>query len=462
VYTKSEMKPLLQLASLEQPGQSELTAALATLRHGYPERPLTEQNLGSTFRTAAKVLTDALASATRHLCGDQPLSVAMNWPSGAVFAQSYVESGATSLYHVHFHRDPEELTTVIDVTHGSLEDGFVVIVEPMLATANTVLAVITHCLEQGIPKERLIVTCIIAAPEGLERLWHEHPSIPVVSAVLDQGVDEFGFIVPGLGDFPAKFFANFSAAEEQSLDDLLLLPTDLSALLHSYIHTFPLHETLVQLVVRDHKDSKIAETMRKQLEEKGARPQVPGHRLEIDTGQVEGVENVVAVIQQQLALLPRVRLVAIEGVSGVGKSTTTRHLQEKIGAHSFSLGEVFRYIAYCGKKSEAPSSVVRRLEYRVSPSGLQLFDGNFCVTTELGEILRSKEIENLVPGIASTSQPEVIQFVSRALAAVRDSHELDRSILLEGRGYTLDFLPSDLRIVLTADAVIRAGRRLQS
>ncbi len=74
----------------------------------------------------------------------------------------------------------------------------VILLDPMLATGNSTAAAIRTVKDAGATSVRLIA--IIAAPEGIERIHRDHPEAQIVVAAIDRGLDERGFIVPGLGD----------------------------------------------------------------------------------------------------------------------------------------------------------------------------------------------------------------------------------------------------------------------
>ena len=74
----------------------------------------------------------------------------------------------------------------------------VILLDPMLATGNSTAAAVQTVKNAGASSVRLIA--IIAAPEGIERLHSEHPDVTVVVAAVDRGLNEKGYIVPGLGD----------------------------------------------------------------------------------------------------------------------------------------------------------------------------------------------------------------------------------------------------------------------
>lgn len=74
----------------------------------------------------------------------------------------------------------------------------VIVVDPMLATGNSSVAAIDLLKNDGAKDIRFM--CLLAAPEGVARMKEAHPDVPVVTAALDEKLNEHGYIVPGLGD----------------------------------------------------------------------------------------------------------------------------------------------------------------------------------------------------------------------------------------------------------------------
>jgi len=74
----------------------------------------------------------------------------------------------------------------------------VILLDPMLATGNSTAAAVATVKAAGAQSVRLIA--IIAAPEGIDRLHGEHPDVAIVVAAIDRGLNERGYILPGLGD----------------------------------------------------------------------------------------------------------------------------------------------------------------------------------------------------------------------------------------------------------------------
>jgi uracil phosphoribosyltransferase len=73
-----------------------------------------------------------------------------------------------------------------------------IVLDPMLATGNSSSAAVESVKRAGARSVRLI--CLVAAPEGIERLHRDHPDVPVYCAAVDRQLNERGYIVPGLGD----------------------------------------------------------------------------------------------------------------------------------------------------------------------------------------------------------------------------------------------------------------------
>jgi uracil phosphoribosyltransferase len=85
-----------------------------------------------------------------------------------------------------------------------LDQRDVLLLDPMLATGGSTSAAIGMCKAGGATRVSLV--CIVAAPEGVERLGHEHPDVTVYTAALDRCLDEHGYILPGLGDAGDRLF----------------------------------------------------------------------------------------------------------------------------------------------------------------------------------------------------------------------------------------------------------------
>ena len=87
---------------------------------------------------------------------------------------------------------------------GELAERMVIAVDPMLATGNSSAAAIDLLKKAGATNIRFL--CLLAAPEGVAHMKEAHPDVPIVTAALDQRLNEKGYIVPGLGDAGDRMF----------------------------------------------------------------------------------------------------------------------------------------------------------------------------------------------------------------------------------------------------------------
>jgi uracil phosphoribosyltransferase len=107
---------------------------------------------------------------------------------------------------VGLYRDEETLKPVqyyFKVPEG-LDDRLVIAVDPMLATGNSSVAAIDLLKKAGATNLRFL--CLLAAPEGIARMKEAHPDVPIVTAAVDDRLNDIGYIVPGLGDAGDRMF----------------------------------------------------------------------------------------------------------------------------------------------------------------------------------------------------------------------------------------------------------------
>jgi uracil phosphoribosyltransferase len=107
---------------------------------------------------------------------------------------------AARVAHIGIYRDHETLQPVeyYFKAPSNLEDRLIIVVDPMLATANSSIAAIDNLKRRGANNLRFL--CLLAAPEGIEKFSKAHPDVPIYTASIDSHLNEQGYIVPGLGD----------------------------------------------------------------------------------------------------------------------------------------------------------------------------------------------------------------------------------------------------------------------
>jgi uracil phosphoribosyltransferase len=102
--------------------------------------------------------------------------------------------------HIGLYRDPKTLVAIeyYFKAPDDVADRLVIVMDPMLATANSAIASVDRLKERGCRNIRFV--CLLAAPEGLEKFHAHHPDVHVWTAAIDHYLDAHGYIVPGLGD----------------------------------------------------------------------------------------------------------------------------------------------------------------------------------------------------------------------------------------------------------------------
>jgi uracil phosphoribosyltransferase len=121
--------------------------------------------------------------------------------AGVTFAEGMLDLvPAARVAHIGLYREPESFAAVeyFFKAPSDLEERLVIVVAPVVATANTATAAIVRLKERGANDIRFV--CLLASPAGIERLRGLHPDVPIWTAAVDEGLDEQGFILPGLGD----------------------------------------------------------------------------------------------------------------------------------------------------------------------------------------------------------------------------------------------------------------------
>lgn len=440
-------------------GDKRVAEAMRVLRKGYPYLPLSQQCSGRAFREAADIILRAIVSKTAARITDKnKMVVLLPWRSGLAFGECYRAVGANKFYHLSSKRNEETLETEVDYENGSAgEDDTVIIADPMLATGNTVVDAILRMKNKGVAENDIILNAVVAAPAGVARVKKDYPLVKIIVGALDEKLDHRGYIVPGLGDFGDKYFAEMSADELRKLSDCFELDENGRQKMLGRIAKQAVSETLSALLERDLKDMEIDGDNRARLEWEGLALYSPKKTIKVDTGRVGGVKNVANLIVGELTAEDRI--ISLEGVSGSGKTATADALKEKLGALKFSMGEVFRYLAYYRDSSGENDfmRIISCLNYRIDDNHFYLFDGAINVSKEKAGELRSPEMEKILPDIAAQTQKIVIEFIAREVSRLREVS--DKMIILEGRAFTLDFIPSDIRVKLMADPSIRADRR---
>ncbi|KAF2272306.1 uracil phosphoribosyltransferase [Westerdykella ornata] len=111
---------------------------------------------------------------------------------GKILIQRDEETSKPKLY---YEKLPEDIA-----------DRWVLLLDPMLATGGSALMAVDVLKSKGVPEDRILFLNLIASPEGAVNFAERFPKVRVVTAFVDQGLDEKNYIVPGLGDFGDRFY----------------------------------------------------------------------------------------------------------------------------------------------------------------------------------------------------------------------------------------------------------------
>jgi uracil phosphoribosyltransferase len=150
--------------------------------------------------TTAEIETP-LARMTSPRIAGKKLVFAPILRAGVTFAEGMLELVPTArVAHIGLYREPETFAAVeyFFKAPSDLAERLVIVVVPLLATANTAVAAVDRLKERGAEAIRLV--CMVSAPQGIDHMRGIHPDVRIWTAAIDEGLDEQAFIVPGLGD----------------------------------------------------------------------------------------------------------------------------------------------------------------------------------------------------------------------------------------------------------------------
>jgi uracil phosphoribosyltransferase len=142
----------------------------------------------------------------------RPVIIAPILRAGLSFVDGmlHVLTEDVSVGHIGLFRDEETLRpqSYYFKLPSHLPFAEVLVVDPMLATGWSATAAISQLKEHG--AQRLRFVCLVACPEGIQQLRTAHPDVPIFTAAIDRGLNERGYIMPGLGDAGDRYFGTFS------------------------------------------------------------------------------------------------------------------------------------------------------------------------------------------------------------------------------------------------------------
>ncbi|OGI00530.1 MAG: uracil phosphoribosyltransferase [Candidatus Melainabacteria bacterium GWF2_32_7] len=143
---------------------------------------------------------------------DSEVIVAPILRAGLVFSEIASELLPNArVHHIGLYRDEKTLKPVsyynnLPESFNNPEDTFIYLLDPMLATGGSAIAAIKLFTDLNIKEENIRFICLISAPEGISRLHSKFPNVKIITACIDSNLNEFGYILPGLGDAGDRTF----------------------------------------------------------------------------------------------------------------------------------------------------------------------------------------------------------------------------------------------------------------
>jgi len=153
------------------------------------------------IRTPLKEM-DAPALATPTPCIVPVLRAGLGMADGLLDLIPAAQVGHIGVYRDHKTKKPIEYLVRLPKNIGQ----YFYVVDPMLATGNSLVHVCDVLLRHGILPEKISVMALVAAPEGVKEFAAHHPTIRVYCAALDENLNADAYIVPGLGDAGDRLF----------------------------------------------------------------------------------------------------------------------------------------------------------------------------------------------------------------------------------------------------------------
>ena len=113
---------------------------------------------------------------------------------------------AAKIGHIGLFRDPESKEPVLYYSKmpDDIRERDVIVVDPMLATGHSAIAAIDEIKRLGVKSVKFM--CIISSPEGVEAIQKAHPDVEIYAGVMDEGLNDDKYIVPGVGDAGDRIF----------------------------------------------------------------------------------------------------------------------------------------------------------------------------------------------------------------------------------------------------------------
>ena len=159
-----------------------------------------------------KIETPLETCDAKKLKTDKEIIIAPILRAGLIFSDIANEiMPYATVRHIGMYRDEETLTPIwyynkIPIEFDKPENKIILILDPMLATGNSAIDAIKLFVNKNVPEKNIRFVSLISAPEGLEKVTKLYPDVQIVTANIDECLNENGYIRPGLGDAGDRIF----------------------------------------------------------------------------------------------------------------------------------------------------------------------------------------------------------------------------------------------------------------
>lgn len=159
-----------------------------------------------------KIETPLETCDAKKLKSDKEIIIAPILRAGLIFSDIANEiMPYATVRHIGMYRDEETLTPIwyynkIPIEFENPENKIILILDPMLATGNSAIDAIKLFVNKNVPEKNIRFVSLISAPEGLEKVTALYPDVQIVTANIDECLNEMGYIRPGLGDAGDRIF----------------------------------------------------------------------------------------------------------------------------------------------------------------------------------------------------------------------------------------------------------------
>jgi uracil phosphoribosyltransferase (EC 2.4.2.9) len=144
---------------------------------------------------------------TKSYIIDEDIAIVPILRAGIVMAEGILDLiPQARVGYIGIYRDPKTLEPVeyYSKLPANIENSSVFVVDPMLATGGSASKAISVVKEAKAKK--IFFVCLISAPEGIEKIEHDHPDVKIYTIAIDQKLNSHGYIIPGLGDAGDRLF----------------------------------------------------------------------------------------------------------------------------------------------------------------------------------------------------------------------------------------------------------------